>query len=175
MFVDPSGEFLGAVVGAVIGGIGGAIGGGISAAVRGEDIRSGMVSGAIGGAIGGAVAGAIADIFIAPGTSIVSAAVIGVAAGAVGGATSSMVSQSMNFYFNNNTLTGFSMSWREVAISSATSALFAGVGSGFGQSQVIFYGGEKMIGVVVGSHFAIGNSVADIANGKIVAIYEGRR
>ena len=169
-FVDPSGEFLGALIGGIIGGIGGAIAGGISAAIKGEDILAGAASGAIGGAAGGAIAGTVVEAFVSPATSIGSAALIGAAGGAVGGFASSTISQTTNYYFNNGSMDGFEMDWTSVAISTGTGALFNAGGSAFGQSQALFYNYEPIVSVVAGSTFTIANGVTDITVATVAAL-----
>jgi RHS repeat-associated protein len=172
LFTDLTGEFLGAIIGGAIGAIGGGIGGGISAAIKGEDIGNGMLSGIIGGAIGGATAGAIVDIVLVPGSSVVSAFVIGGVAGAVGGGVSSMTSQGVNHYLNNNTMDGFEMSWREVAVSSATGAVFNSIGTWLGHFNNILYPDTEIVSTIASGFFSTGNALSDIINNTLFSVYD---
>ena len=166
-YSDPTGHFLGAICGAIIGGVGGFIGGAINAAIKGEDIWAGATSGAIGGAIGGAIAGAIVDVFVVPGSSIVTAMLVGAAAGAVGGAVSSTISQPTNHLLNHGSMNGFKMDWEAVAASSFTGAVFNGVGTGFAQAPGINYG-DATLKTVASNLWSVGNQINDITYNSIV-------
>lgn len=174
-YVDTQGTFFGALIGAAIGGLGGLIGGGISAAIKGENVLAGMASGGLGGLCGGAVAGTVVEVFVSPGTSVGSAVLVGALAGAAGGATSSMVSQTSNYYFNNGTMEGFEFDWESFAISIVTGTIFNAAGTGFGQSQALFYSYEPMVSAIAGGYFAVGNAIADSAIATLDALIDQTR
>ena len=154
-------------MGGIIGGIGGLIGGGISAAIKGENVLNGMISGAAGGAVGGAVAGIIVETFVSPATAVGSAVMVGAISGIAGGFASSLTTQAVDHVLNTGSMSGFSLDWQSVFISSLTGAAFNAVGSGLGQSITHFYN-DKLLGAIVGGFFSIGNAIADDIN----AIYD---
>ena len=166
MYSDPTGEFIGALVGGLIGGITGFITGGISAALNGEDIAAGMLSGALGGMAGGAVSGAIVEAFVSPATSVGSAFLIGAGSGALGSLVSNTVEQPSNYYLNHGTINGFTMDWKNTAISVFTGAVFNAAGTGFSQAISIPANPalESFYKAVASDYFTIGNFMADNTN-----------
>ncbi len=125
-FIDPRGEFIGALVGAVAGAVVGVVSTVVTAAVTGQPLTAGdLIGAAVGGAVTGGLLGLCGPVCAGGAGLILS----GIGAGAVGGAIGNAVGQGVDILTNQQQGFDWGAFGAEVGLSAAFGALPFGRGA----------------------------------------------